>query len=93
MVHTVSCFSMVVDTDIQRVTRALMGASTTTSQGGKCRATLDIGFVLDSSGSLRRDYHKEKKFVNLLAEQLGVGTGGTRAGVVTYSYFVDHRYG
>ena len=64
----------------------------TARKPGVCRTTLDIGFVLDSSGSLRREYHKEKRFLNLLAEKLGVGSQDTRAGVVTYSYFTDLRW-
>ena len=44
-----------------------------------------VGFILDSSGSLRRQYGKEKEFVKQLAESLMISKLGTRAGVVTFS--------
>ena len=43
----------------------------------------DIGFILDSSGSLAREYGKEKKFLVELAKAVG---SGARAGVVTFSH-------
>lgn len=52
---------------------------------------MDVGFLLDSSGSLKRDYAKEKKFLNALAETFGVGKG-SRGGVITFSYFVEHTF-
>lgn len=46
----------------------------------------NIGFIVDSSGSLRRDYNKEKEFVKGIATSFGLGNAGSRAGVVTFSY-------
>lgn len=51
---------------------------------------MDVGFVLDSSGSLRNDYDKEKVFLKALAATFGVSDQGSRAGVVTFSYFSEH---
>ena len=43
----------------------------------------DVGFVLDSSGSLRAEYGKEKRFVIEIAKAFG---SGSRHGVVTFSH-------
>ena len=51
---------------------------------------VDVGFVLDSSGSLRNDYDKEKNFLKALAATFGVSEEGARAGVVTFSYDTEH---
>lgn len=45
----------------------------------------DIIFLLDSSTSVQnRDYYNEKLFVKSLAKFLNVGSGHSRAGLVTY---------
>ena len=54
-----------------------------------CKAKVDIGFILDSSGSLREDYQKEKNFLKALAGAFGVSADGSRAGVITFSYFTE----
>ena len=51
-----------------------------------CDNIADIGFVVDSSGSLRRSFGKEKDFVKTLAEGFGISRDGSRAGIVTFSY-------
>lgn len=52
-----------------------------------CDNIADIGFVVDSSGSLRRSFGKEKDFVKILADGFGISSGdGSRAGIVTFSY-------
>ena len=51
---------------------------------------MDVGFILDSSGSLRNDYDKEKDFLKALAASFGVSDDGARAGVVTFSYNSEH---
>ena len=51
---------------------------------------MDVGFILDSSGSLRNDYDKEKVFLKALAASFGVSDDGARAGVVTFSYNSEH---
>ena len=55
-----------------------------------CKAKVDVGFVLDSSGSLRNDYGTEKDFLKALAATFGVSDDGARAGVVTFSYYTEH---
>ena len=55
-----------------------------------CDATVDVGFILDSSGSLRKDYSKEKDFLKVLAGTFGVSSNASRAGVVTFSYYAEH---
>lgn len=52
---------------------------------GTCGASVDIGFLLDSSGSVRADYSKEKSLVKVVAASLGLSQQGSRAGVITYS--------
>ena len=51
----------------------------------KCKSSMDIGFIVDSSGSLRTEFHKEKKFVNLFTESVGFGLSTSRVGVITFS--------
>lgn len=55
-----------------------------------CDAVVDIGFILDSSGSLRNEYDKEKDFLKTLAATFGVSANASRAGVVTFSYYTEH---
>ena len=57
------------------------------------RSTADVGFILDSSGSLRNEYDKEKQFLKQLAAAFGIKPtpDGSRAGVVTFSHRVEHR--
>merc|ERR1712168_1198593 len=47
---------------------------------------VDLGFILDSSGSLRADYHREKAFLKEIAAAFGISESGSRAGVVTFSF-------
>lgn len=56
-----------------------------------CKAKVDVGFILDSSGSLKNDYGKEKDFLKALAATFGISSvGGGRAGVVTFSHDSEH---
>ncbi|XP_066915369.1 collagen alpha-6(VI) chain-like [Clytia hemisphaerica] len=55
-----------------------------------CDVKVDVGFVLDSSGSLKDDYGKEKSFLKALAATFGVSEQGARAGVVTFSFDAEH---
>ena len=55
-----------------------------------CKAKVDVGFILDSSGSLRDDYDKEKDFLKELASTFGVSDTESRAAVVTFSYNSEH---
>ena len=52
-----------------------------------CGTIADIGFILDSSGSLKDDYQNEKDFLKSLAATFGVSKDGSRAGIVTFSYY------
>ena len=58
--------------------------------GPVCKNLVDVGFVVDSSGSLRREYHKEKEFVKRLAESLDISSNGSRAGIITFSWHAAH---
>ena len=49
-----------------------------------------MGFILDSSGSLRNEYQKEKDFLKTLAGAFDISEDGSRAGVVTFSYKAEH---
>ncbi|XP_065653358.1 collagen alpha-3(VI) chain-like [Hydra vulgaris] len=51
-----------------------------------CEAIVDIVFLLDSSGSLRKYYQNEKDFLKSVISAFGVSVNGTRAAVVTFSY-------
>lgn len=51
-----------------------------------CDAPVDVAFVMDSSGSIRNDYQKEKDIVKAVARSLlGASGGDSRAGIVLYS--------
>ena len=51
---------------------------------------VDLGIILDSSGSLSKDYDKEKDFLKELASSFGVSDDGSRVGVVTFSSNSEH---
>ena len=51
----------------------------------KCSTSVDVGFILDSSGSIRRYYRKEKEFLKKVAESFDISANGSHAGVVTFS--------
>jgi len=55
-----------------------------------CKSKVDVAFLLDSSGSLRKDYGREKDFLKALAATFGVSPADARAGVVTFSYDTEH---
>ena len=55
----------------------------------KCRTVVDVGFILDSSGSLKDDYQNEKDFLKNLAGTFGISKDGSRASVITFSYYSD----
>lgn len=51
-----------------------------------CNTTVDLAFIIDSSGSIaRRNYVKIKAFVKYLARSFGISPTGSRAGIVLYS--------
>ena len=53
----------------------------------------NVGFIVDSSGSLRRHYEKEKEFVKELAKSFDISQAGSRAGVITFSYNAELSIG
>ena len=50
---------------------------------------LDIGFIVDSSGSLRNEYEKEKEFVQGMVAQLSKSQPQLRAALVLFSLTAD----
>ena len=59
-------------------------------KGKRCENLVDVGFIVDSSGSLRREYAKEKDFVKSLASSFDLSANGSRAGVITFSWHAEH---
>ena len=55
-----------------------------------CKAKVDLGFVLDSSGSIANDYQNEKDFLKSVAAIFGTSADDSRAGVITFSHNVEH---
>ena len=55
----------------------------------KCPVVVDVGFILDSSGSLKDDYQNEKDFLKNVAGTFGIGKDGSRVSVITFSYYSD----
>ena len=56
----------------------------------KCGIIVDIGFLLDSSDSLRNDYDKEKKFLKEVVAYFGLSKEGSHASVITFSHSPKH---
>ena len=52
-----------------------------------CQTFVDIGFILESTGSVRAEHRKAKEFLKFFAASFGISSKGTRAGVITFSYF------
>ena len=55
----------------------------------KCKTIVNIGYLLDSSGSLMNRYDEEKDLVKRLAGVFGVSEQGSRASVITYSTIAE----
>ncbi len=51
----------------------------------KCTKQVDVGFIVDSSGSLRSDHEKEKEFVKALADTFSISKEGSRASIITFN--------
>ena len=47
--------------------------------------SIDIAFVLDSSGSVGSYYQTEKNFIKSIATAFGISQNGAHGGVVTFS--------
>ena len=54
-----------------------------------CSSAVDVGFIVDSSGSLRYEYSKEKDFIKQLAAHFQISQSGTRAGLVLFSNYAS----
>lgn len=52
----------------------------------ECNGLVDVGFIVDSSGSLRNEYFKEKDFVKSLSRALQIGPAKSQVGVVLFSH-------
>ena len=63
-----------------------MGFFSLSFQVSKCDVDVDVGFVVDSSGSLRNEYHKEKRFIKLLADSFHISKNGSRGGIINFSH-------
>ena len=50
-----------------------------------CKSLVDVGFILDSSGSVKNDYPTLKGFLKSLAAAFQLNDDGPIAGVVTFS--------
>ena len=57
------------------------------SIGKDCISSMDIGFMLDSSGSLRDQYPQIKAFIKNFVSNLAVSKEGVHVGVVTFSFY------
>ena len=57
------------------------------AQKFKCDSIVDVGFILDSSGSLASNYQTEKNFLKDLAAAFDLSYHGSRQSVVTFSYY------
>ena len=71
---------------------SIPGAKTISASTNKCGKTVDLGFLLDSSGSLKYEYAIEKKFLKRIISTFNVDSGQARAGVVTFSYDAELRW-
>ena len=50
-----------------------------------CATKVDVGFLLDSSGSIKYHYKDEKKFLKKVVRSFDISADGSHAGVVTFS--------
>ena len=50
-----------------------------------CKGTADVGFIVDSSGSVTNEYGKEKDFVSQMIQQLQLSSNGTHSALVLFS--------
>ena len=55
-----------------------------------CQKPADVGFILDSSGSLTNHYDTEKEFVKALASAYNISSSQSRVGVITFSTNAEH---
>lgn len=51
----------------------------------RCSSRADVGFLIDSSTSVLRDFSKEKEFVSRIAKLLKISPNGNHAGAVIFS--------
>ncbi len=79
-----SCYTIIETLDIWAVHFEIIFLFSQTAK--KCKNPVDVGFIVDSSGSLRRQYGKEKEFVKALADTFSISKDGSRGGVITFSW-------
>lgn len=68
----------------------------TTSSQPKCAEAFDLGFTVDSSGSIRdANYEKQKDFIKGVAEKLVIGPQTVQLGLIVFSDvpFLSVRFG
>jgi len=70
---------------IRMLTTLMLVLMRWSAEAQRCDPT-DLGFILDSSGSLRADFHKEKKFVKQIAERFNIAENWAHVGVVSFSH-------
>eukprot|EP00794_Sanderia_malayensis_P005460 gene5460-6143_t len=58
-------------------------------QKGSCKNIVDIAFIMDSSGSVRKHYLDEKFFVQRIASKFEIIEAGSHGGVILFS---SHGY-
>ena len=46
------------------------------------KAVIDLGFIIDESGSIRSNYEDEKNFVIAIAQQYNITANGVNMGVI-----------
>ena len=56
----------------------------------KCQNHVDLGFIMDSSGSMRYDYGKQKSFMKSIVTSFGISKEDTHAAVITFSDIAKH---
>merc|ERR1712168_869890 len=77
--------SQKMKTSIHILTALLCALLRWEANAQRCGPT-DLGFILDSSGSLRTDFDREKKFLKNIAERFAISEKGSHAAVVSFSY-------
>lgn len=56
-----------------------------------CKALVDIGFLIDSSGSMKENYRHEKSFLKEIATAFSIGDRRSSIGVATFSEYPQYN--
>ena len=54
-----------------------------------CKSAVDVGFLLDASGSLINHFDEEKKFLSEITGAFHISRDGSRASVIRFSYWAN----